>query len=63
METTKDNIAFLLEYCSKCPEIYNEVANHLWSRFHLVSAEIVLLTTYYVAEERRRHGKDSTSDL
>lgn len=63
METTKDNIAYLLEYCSKCPEIYNDVASHLWKRFHIVSAEIVLLVTYYVAEERRSNGKNSTSNL
>ena len=51
-----DNIAFLLEYCSKHVELYNEVANHLYERFHLKSAEITLLVTYYVAEERRRNG-------
>jgi len=51
-----DNIAFLLEYCSKNVELYNEVANHLYDRFHLKSAEITLLVTYYVAEDRRRNG-------
>lgn len=51
-----DNIAFLLEYCSKNVELYNEVANHLYDRFHLRSAEISLLVTYYVAEDRRRNG-------
>ena len=51
-----DNISFLLDYASKNVELYNEVANHLYERFHLKSAEITLLVTYYVAEERRRYG-------
>ena len=51
-----DNISFLLDYASKNVELYNEVANHLYDRFHLKSAEITLLVTYYVAEERRRNG-------
>ena len=61
--TDIDNIQFLLDYCSKRPELYNEVANHLYERFHIRSAEISLLVTYYVAEERRANGKNSTSDL
>ena len=62
--TDIDNIQFLLDYCSIRPELYNEIANHLYERFHMRSAEISLLVTYYVAEERRRiNGKDSTSDL
>ena len=47
-----DNIGFLLNYCSKIPELYNEVSNRLYNRFHLRSAEISLLVTYFVAEER-----------
>ena len=62
--TDLDNIQFLLDYCSKRPELYNEIAQHLYERFHMRSAEISLLVTYYVAEERRRsNGKKSTSDL
>lgn len=49
-----NTIQFLLNYCSHEPETYNEVANHLRQRFNIVSAELVLLVTYYVAEERRK---------
>ena len=55
--TSIDNIGFLLNYCSKYPELYNEIANHLYQRFGIQSAEIVLLVTYYVAEERISYGK------
>ena len=50
----KIDIGFLVDYCSKHSETYNEVANHLYKRFKIVSAEIVLLVTYYVCEERRK---------
>lgn len=53
--TSIDDIGFLLDYCSKIPELYNEVANHLYQRFGIRSAEITLLVTYYVAEERRKN--------
>lgn len=56
--TSVDNIGFLLNYCSRCPELYNEIANHLYQRFGIQGAEIVLLVTYYVAEERRSYGKE-----
>lgn len=37
---------------------------YLYERFHMRSAEISLLVTYYVSEERRRsNGKNSTSDI
>ena len=49
------DVGFLLNYCSQHPDVYNEVANHLWERFDIKSAELVLLITYYVNEERRRH--------
>lgn len=49
------DVGFLLNYCSQHPDVYNEVANHLWERFGIKSAELVLLITYYVNEERRRH--------
>lgn len=52
------NISFLLNYASKCPELYNEVSNHLYKRFGLQGAELTLLVTYYVAEERRKHEVD-----
>lgn len=32
------NIGFLLEYNSHCPELYNEIANHLYYRFNIQSA-------------------------
>lgn len=52
----KERIQFLLDYCLKYPELYNEVANHLYSRFGIQGAEITLLVTYYVAEERRKNN-------
>lgn len=55
--TDVDNIGFLLDYCSKRPELYNEVSSHLYSRFHISSAELSLLVTYYVSEERRKWQK------
>lgn len=51
----KVDIGFLLGYCSENTETYNDVARHLYERFGVVSAEIVLLVTYYVCEERRKH--------
>lgn len=54
--TTDENIKFLLEYCSKIPELYNDVSNHLYDRFGIIGAEICLLITYYVNEERKLHG-------
>lgn len=51
--TDIDNIGFLLDYNSKNPELYNEVANHLYERFGLRSAEISLLVAYYIAEDRK----------
>ena len=50
-----ENIAFLLNYCSKHAKLYNLVANHLYERFNIRSAEISLLVTYYIAEERRKN--------
>ena len=49
------DVGFLLNYRSQHPDVYNEVANHLWERFGIKSAELVLLITYYVNEERRKH--------
>ena len=49
-----DNIGFLLDYCSKHAKLYNLISNHLYERFHIRSAEISLLVTYYIAEDRRK---------
>lgn len=54
MTNRKENIGFLLDYCSKIPELYNEVSNHLYDRFGIISAEATLIVTYYVSEERRK---------
>ena len=51
----KKDIGSLIDYCAKCPEIYNEVSRQIYKDFEIVSAEIVLLVTYYVNEERRRY--------
>ena len=40
----------------KHTELYNEVANHLYNRFGIQAAEITLLVTYYVAEERWKNN-------
>ena len=55
-----DDIGYLLNYCSKHPELYNDVANRLYSRFHITGAELCLLVTYCVAEDRARQkdGKE-----
>lgn len=50
---TNKNIAFLFDYCSKEADLYNLVAYHLNKRFGITSAEITLLVTYYVSQERK----------
>lgn len=50
MENT--NIGFLLEYCSKIPELYNKVSTKLWVEFNIQSAEVTLLCTYMINEWR-----------
>ena len=45
-----DNISFLLKYASDKPEKYNKISNDLYKKFHLQSAEISLLCTYYAME-------------
>lgn len=52
----QSNIKFLLDYCSKYPEVYNDVATRLWVQFGIRSAELVLLGTYCVMEDRRKNG-------
>ena len=54
-----DKIQFLLGYCAARPELYNEVMNYLHERFEISSAEICLLVTYYVGEERRKYDKNN----
>lgn len=58
MNSDDSNITFLLKYCSRDPELYNQVSNHLYKRFGLRSAEVSLLVTYYVREERRKWQKE-----
>lgn len=45
------NIRFLLDYMSKYPDIYNEVANDLYIQFGIRQAEITLLCSYCVAKK------------
>lgn len=56
MSHIRANKKFLIDYCMKHTELYNEVANHLYNRFGIQAAEITLLVTYYVAEERRKNN-------
>ena len=51
------NIGFLLNYASRHVDIYNEVANFLNERFGITSAELDLIVTYFVSEERRKNLK------
>lgn len=48
MTKEKTNIHFLLDECSKYPDLYNKVANELYVEFNIRSAEIVLLVTYMI---------------
>lgn len=45
-----DGIGFLLDYCKDYPELYNKVANKIWTEFGIQSAEVTLLCTYIVKE-------------
>ena len=40
----------LIDYCSRCPDLYNRIANIMNDDFNLRSAEINLLITYMVSE-------------
>ena len=54
MNEVKDtNIGFLLKYCSELPELYNSISNGLWTEFGITSAELSLLVTYFVNEDRK----------
>ena len=57
------NMQFLIDYCSKHAELYNEVANHLYERFGLCRAEVTLFITYYIAEDRRKQCLKEKSNL
>ena len=48
------NIKYLLDYCSKIPELYNKVSTKLWVQFGIRSAELCLLCTYMVNEWREQ---------
>lgn len=54
IEKDNENIHELLDYCSKIPELYNEVANHLNEKWGIKYAELSLLVTYYIHEDRRK---------
>lgn len=46
------NIQFLLDECSKYPDLYNKVANELWVDFEIRSAEIALIVTYMIHKHK-----------
>ena len=50
---TKEQIGYLINTCSKYPEIYNEIARDIYKDFEIRSAELVLLVTYYIIKEKR----------
>ena len=45
----------LIQYCEAVPLLYNQTANRLNQQFGIKSAEIALICTYFINEERRRH--------
>lgn len=51
---TKEQIGYLLDTCSKYPEIYNEISRDIYKDFEICSAELVLLVTYYIIKERNK---------
>lgn len=51
---TKEDIRYLVSYCDKTPDLYNNVMNHLWDRFKINSAELGLIVTYYINEDRKK---------
>lgn len=58
------NIRFLLDYMSKYPDIYNEVANDLYIQFGIRQAEITLLCSYCVAKKLKTlEGDQNGSDI
>ena len=54
-EVDNTQIGFLLKYCSELPELYNSISNGLWVEFGITSAELSLLVTYFVNEDRKRN--------
>ena len=52
-EVDNTQIGFLLKYCSEYPELYNSISNGLWAEFGITSAELSLLITYFVNEDRK----------
>ena len=51
---TKGDIGFLIEYCGKTPKLFNDVMNHLYEKWNIKSAELCMLVTYYINEDRKR---------
>ena len=47
---TKTSIHMLIDYCSRCPDLYNRIANIMNDDFNLRSAEINLLITYMISQ-------------
>ena len=46
----KTNMDYLLEYCSKIPELYNKVSTFIWAEFGIQSAEVTLFCTYVLSK-------------
>ena len=57
-----DTIKFLLNYVSNYPEVYNKVANILYTQFGIRGAEICLLCTFIAVkfiEERKKENEET----
>lgn len=50
---TKEDIGFLIEYCSKTSSLFNEVMNHLDEKWGIKSVELCMIVTYYINEDRK----------
>ena len=48
----KEMLDFLFEYCSKYPETFNKVSNHLYYKFGMSRSKLALLITYFVEEAK-----------
>ena len=53
----RNNLKFLLDYCSDKAELYNKVSNLLWVEFGIKSAEVCLICTF-VADRMRKENKN-----
>ena len=60
------NIEYLLKYCARVPDLYNEVSRILWAEFNIRGAETALLCTFIADKirikykEEMEHGKIDT---